>query len=357
MVSYPNISTKPYLVIDVLCASMFPQDPEVDLALQTASHDTAYSSATQLKQAFSSMNELREQDLLCDVTLVTNVSDAFPHSQEQERGDDCAELRCHKLVLAASSPYFRAMFTNEGFPEAHSGRITLQQVDSEALRVAVDYMYTGCCEITESNAFSLLALSSLMQMDELCSACCDFLQLNMNTCNCLAALRLGELHCCVALHSYALRFIAANFSAVSRDTLFADALSLDAFCTLLRNDRLAVTNEDEVFEAAVHWLVDSTHSAQRLQHSTVRRVLEYVRMPLLTGETLLKLAQDETFAFVREADSEKRWLIEALAFHLRKNKSHTDSENLLTTTAALTEANAANLSTLLFVFTLHFDSF
>lgn len=62
---------------------------------------------------------------------------------------DNVEVPAHKMVLAACSPYFYAMFTS--FEESKQGRITLQGVDPYALQLLVDYVYTSEVQVTEEN--------------------------------------------------------------------------------------------------------------------------------------------------------------------------------------------------------------
>ena len=50
---------------------------------------------------------------------------------------------------AACSPYFSAMFS--GFEERNLDKVTLGDVDPDALRVLVDYVYTAEVEVTEDN--------------------------------------------------------------------------------------------------------------------------------------------------------------------------------------------------------------
>jgi kelch-like protein 2/3 len=76
---------------------------------------------------------LHRQNLLCDVTLVA----------------DSIEVPAHKMVLAACSPYFSAMFTS--FEESKQERITLQGVDSQALQLLVEYVYSSEVHVTEEN--------------------------------------------------------------------------------------------------------------------------------------------------------------------------------------------------------------
>lgn len=75
------------------------------------------------------------QNLFCDVTLVA----------------DNMEIPAHKMVLAACSPYFYAMFSVSEFEESRQDRITVQGVDFVALQLLVEYVYTSFVEVTEEN--------------------------------------------------------------------------------------------------------------------------------------------------------------------------------------------------------------
>ena len=74
------------------------------------------------------------QEVLCDVVLVAGST----------------ELSCHKVVLCSCSQYFYAMFTGE-LSESKSDRITLQEMDPEALLLLIDFVYTSEIHVTEEN--------------------------------------------------------------------------------------------------------------------------------------------------------------------------------------------------------------
>ena len=61
----------------------------------------SYTLESHTAAAFSIMNELRLERQLCDVTLRVRYKDL-----------DTVDFVAHKVVLASSSPVFRAMFTN-----------------------------------------------------------------------------------------------------------------------------------------------------------------------------------------------------------------------------------------------------
>lgn len=61
------------------------------------------------------------------------------------------EIPAHKMVLAACSPYFYAMFSVSEFEESRQDRITVQGVDFVALQLLVEYVYTSIVDVTEEN--------------------------------------------------------------------------------------------------------------------------------------------------------------------------------------------------------------
>ncbi len=74
------------------------------------------------------------QNVMCDVVLVA----------------DSIEIPCHKVVLCACSQYFYAMFTGD-LAEAKANRIILQEIDSSALVLLIDFVYTSEIQVTEEN--------------------------------------------------------------------------------------------------------------------------------------------------------------------------------------------------------------
>lgn len=123
---------------------------------------------------------------------------------------DNSSIPAHKMVLAACSEYFYAMFT--GFEESRQDKITIQGVDYQALNLLVEYMYTSNIYITEENVQILLQAANLLQLNEVKLACCDFLQSQLDPSNCIGIRAFADLHGCIDLLNYAENFIEQHFS-------------------------------------------------------------------------------------------------------------------------------------------------
>ena len=94
------------------------------------------------------LDELRNQELLCDVHLVA----------------DGAKFPAHRVVLAAASPYFQAMFTG-GFKENQMNEITLNDMSSQGLKCVLDAIYTPELLLSKENVCDVLPVASQWQLN------------------------------------------------------------------------------------------------------------------------------------------------------------------------------------------------
>ncbi|KAB0364944.1 hypothetical protein FD755_002822, partial [Muntiacus reevesi] len=170
------------------------------------------------------------KQLLCDVMIVA----------------EDVEIEAHRVVLAACSPYFCAMFTGD-MSESKAKKIEIKDVDGQTLSKLIDYIYTAEIEVTEENVQVLLPAASLLQLMDVRQNCCDFLQSQLHPTNCLGIRAFADVHTCTDLLQQANAYAEQHFPEVMLGEEFL-SLSLDQVCSLISSDKLTVSSEEKTVE-------------------------------------------------------------------------------------------------------------
>jgi len=251
-----------------------------------------FRNDSQSKESFVAMNQLRRDNILCDVIL--------------EAGG--VETPVHRLVVVSGSPYFMAMFTGK-MTESSADRVKLNGIDGKALLQLIEYIYTSMIEVTEDNVQSLLPAANLLQLQFVRESCCSFLQSQLHPSNCLGIRQFADIHSCSDLLTHARSFTEQHFSDVVRGEEFQN-LSCQQVCELIDSDQLSVASEEMVYEAVIGWVrTDVTNRSPNMA-----RLLEHVRLPLMPKDYLVKTVTQEYL--VNNSDLCKDYLIEAMKYHL-----------------------------------------
>ncbi|OWR47270.1 actin binding protein [Danaus plexippus plexippus] len=186
----------------------------------------------------------------------------------------------HKVVLAAGSPYFKAMFTS-GLKECEMSRVKLQGVCPSAMAWLVYFMYTGKVRITEVTVCQLLPAATMFQITNVIDACCAFLERQLDPSNAIGIANFAEQHGCVELKQKANQFIERNFTQVCQDEEFLKLTPQELIC-LIRKDELNVREERDVYNAVLSWVkFDEDRRHPRMEH-----ILQVVRCQYLTPSFL-----------------------------------------------------------------------
>ncbi|XP_051870668.1 kelch-like protein 3 isoform X3 [Pristis pectinata] len=239
----------------------------VDLSEDDKDQAPVTMNPLHMMKAFKVMNELRSKSTLCDVTIVA----------------EDVEIEAHRIVLAACSPYFCAMFTGD-MTESKAKKVEIKDIDGHTLSKLIDYIYTAEVEVTEENVQVLLPAASLLQLMDVRTACCDFLQSQLHPTNCLGIRAFADVHTCTDLLNEANAYAEQHFPDVMLGEEFL-TLSLDQVCSLISSDKLTVASEEKVFEAVISWIKYDKEA--RLEH--MAKLMENVRLPLLPRDYLVQV--------------------------------------------------------------------
>ena len=72
-------------------------------------------------------------------------------------------IKAHKIILSASSPYFRAMFCSE-LAESKQHKVTIKDIDEYAMEILIDYCYTSKITVDEKSVQTVLPAACLLQV-------------------------------------------------------------------------------------------------------------------------------------------------------------------------------------------------
>jgi len=165
-----------------------------------------------------------------------------------------------RIVLAASSDYFHAMFT-DGMKESSQEVIELkdENISPDALKIVMDSIYTGDLNVNEENVFEVLAAADHLQVTSVVQQCCDFLKrefiqlrLDLNK-YCLLS-TVADRHGLKDLQEAAEKKMASMYVDVCESEEFLSNVGANQLFSLLSRDDLNAPSETFVFKSVMQWI-------------------------------------------------------------------------------------------------------
>ncbi|KYO40429.1 kelch-like protein 6 [Alligator mississippiensis] len=261
-------SEEPLVSLDNDCSRKMGDLVEVSNGEKVKFDDTGLSMVLQ-----NGLENLRLENSLTDVILCV----------------DSIEFSCHRVVLAAASNYFRAMFCND-LKEKYEEKIIIKGVDAETMQILLDYTYTSKVLITKQNVQKVLEAASLFQFLRMVDACASFLTEALQPENCVGILRLADAHSLDSLKMHVQNYIIQNFTQVLNYEEFLE-LPADVLYNTLKSDDLYVTEEAQHVRLPLldPWYFVETVEADQLirQSPDVFPLLQEARMYHLSGNEII----------------------------------------------------------------------
>ena len=182
------------------------------------------------------MRNLLDNHLLCDLTLTA----------------ESESIEVHKVVMAASSDYFRALLTLD-MKEKSQSVITLKGVPARGLRALVKFAYSGQLHCTWDNITDILVAASHLQLVEAINLCSEFLTRITNRNNCVHMFNLADQFDIESVKEKALDYVLTHFGDLAKhDDFFR--MSEKFLGVILADNRLRVSSEMQLFELVLQWI-------------------------------------------------------------------------------------------------------
>ncbi|KAG9329815.1 hypothetical protein JZ751_028924 [Albula glossodonta] len=163
-------------------------------------------------------------------------------------------LPCHKLIMAACSPYFRELFFSEDGKEVEGNdEVILEDVDPTTMDMIIGYLYSAEINLTDENVQDVFVVANRFQIPSVFTVCVNYLQRQLSPDNCLAIFRLGLVLNCPRLAAAARNYIADRFEILSKEEDFLQLAPHELFA-IIGVDSLNVEKEEVVFESLMKWV-------------------------------------------------------------------------------------------------------
>ncbi|KAJ8766464.1 hypothetical protein K2173_022523 [Erythroxylum novogranatense] len=170
-----------------------------------------------------------------------------------------SKYHLHRLILSRSS-YFRNMLQGP-WKEASSPVVTLhvddKNVNSDAIAMALSYLYGHHPKLNDNNAFRVLAAASFLDLQDLCAICTDFIISELWASNFLAYQVFAENQD-YGIHGERVRNACWGYLCQSGARELKEVLpklSSQTLHALLTSDALWVPSEEKRFELALYALL------------------------------------------------------------------------------------------------------
>ncbi|KAF8566692.1 hypothetical protein P879_01329 [Paragonimus westermani] len=163
------------------------------------------------------------------------------------------ELPCHKVVLAASSRYFHAMFSSP-YKEQQTSHVLLEHVSPWAVRRLLDFAYLGVLELSTTTVQDVFNVASLLDYPIAMKACIRFMEQHLDITNCLGVEALAELHGLTNLGKAARKMAVENFATLVLESNEWGLLPLSSVISYVSSDDLDVPSEQCVWQACIAWI-------------------------------------------------------------------------------------------------------
>ncbi|XP_005104082.1 uncharacterized protein LOC101849073 [Aplysia californica] len=164
-----------------------------------------YTSVTHADAMMTSINKMRLNSDLCDVTVIVGNF----------------RIMAHRVILSASAPFFyQTLQTSAHHQQTLSAalhptsELHLDGVDVTAALKIIEFCYTSAISLDNDNVWPLLTAALKFELTEISGLCCEFVSDDLDISNCLHVQCMAARLNCSQLVATAAQFIEENIEKI-----------------------------------------------------------------------------------------------------------------------------------------------
>ncbi|KAI8770742.1 kelch protein 12 [Biomphalaria glabrata] len=164
-----------------------------------------------------------------------------------------SRFRCHRLLLAACSEFFRCLFRS-GMKETELKCATLQEISSETFELILKTLYTGYCVLTSDTVIDVWRAAHQLQIQFLITECEGFAKETLCTTNYIEYYTIAKLFDSKEVLEIVWPLILKNAHSFLQTEFFNSEMDVSDVLKLIQNQDLKITSEDDVVHAILKWV-------------------------------------------------------------------------------------------------------
>ena len=211
-------------------------------------------------------------------------------------GED--EFAAHRIVLAANSDYFHAMFAH-GMKESNQEVIELkdENISVAAMKIVMDSIYSGEINVNDENVFEVLTAADHLQVASVVEQCCKYLvQLRFDVQTYCRVIMFAHQHSLKDLKEAMVRNMSSMYKEICEKEEFLSDMNADVLSALLSRDDLSAPSENFVFKSVMQWI--KYRKEERLD--VAAQVIGAVRLGLVDIKDVIEELNTEEMKVIPE---------------------------------------------------------